>query len=260
MAFKENAIKRTITGTIQKPNGAPAKGKITFTLQDSLSGRQENVVYSKQVATEELDENGFFSTEFVVTARGLTTEEETARENAISQKADKESQLDQVTELINAYLQKAAAEPVTTEETDTFNANKLTKNALQSDVIQLTMTIAEINDYEKKLLASGSPVLIQMQLTDPKATDRYETVIPIGEGPIDLSELGRDAGVISNVYASQASLNTLRAYIDGRFIKTTAVPVLANSPGTAGEIAISTTHLYVCIAANTWRRTQLSSW
>lgn len=260
MAFKENAVKRTITGTIQKPNGEPAKGKITFTLQDSLPGRQENVIYSKQVATEELDENGFFSTEFVVTARGLTTEEEVARESAISQKADKERQLDEVTELINAYLQKAATEPVTRDETDAFNANKLTKNALQSDVIQLTMTITEINDYEKKLLDSGSPVLIQMQLTDPKATDRYETVIPIGEGPIDLSELERDAGVVSNVYASQASINNLRAYIDSRFIKTTEVPVLANSPGTAGEIAISDTHLYVCIGANTWRRTQLSSW
>ena len=260
MAFKENAVKRTITGTIQKPNGDPAKGKITFTLQDSLPGRQENVIYSKQVATEELDENGFFSTEFVVTARGLTTEEEAAREIAIIQKADKERQLDEVTELINAYLQKAAAEPVTREETDAFNANKLTKNALQSDVIQLTMTITEINDYEKKLLDSGSPVLIQMQLTDPKATDRYETVIPIGEGPIDLSELGRDAGVISNVYASQASLNNLRSYIDSRFIKTTAVPAESNSPGTTGEIAVSTTHLYVCVGANTWRRTQLSSW
>ena len=260
MAFKENAVKRTITGTIQKPNGDPAKGKITFTLQDSLPGRQENVIYSKQVATEELDENGFFSTEFVVTARGLTTEEEAAREIAIIQKADKERQLDEVTELINAYLQKAAAEPVTREETDAFNANKLTKNALQSDVIQLTMTITEINDYEKKLLDSGSPVLIQMQLTDPKATDRYETVIPVGEGPIDLSELGRDAGIVSNVYASQASLNNLRSYIDSRFIKTTAVPAESNSPGTTGEIAVSTTHLYVCVGANTWRRTQLSSW
>lgn len=260
MAFKENAVKRTITGTIQKPNGEPAKGKITFTLQDSLSGREESVVYSKQVATEELDEDGFFSTEFVVTARGLTTEEETARESAITQRADKESQLDEVTDLINAYLQKAAAEPVTTEETNTFNANKLIKNALQSDIIQLTMTITEINDYEKKLLDSGSPVLIQMQLTDPKATDRYETVIPIGDGPVDLSELGRDAGVISNVYASQASLNNLRAYIDSRFTKTTEAPVQSNSPGTVGEIAMSSTYLYVCVAANTWRRTQLSSW
>lgn len=260
MAFKENAVKRTITGTIQKPNGDPAKGKITFTLQDSLPGRQENVIYSKQVATEELDEDGFFSTDFVVTARGLTSEEESTRETAATQKAEKEIQLAEVTVLINDYLQKASTESVTQDETDAFNANKLIKNTLQADIIQLTMTITEIDNYEKKLLESGSLVLIQMQLTDPKATDRYETVIPVGEGPIDLSELERDAGVTSNVYASQASLNSLRAYIDDRFVKETAVPTAPNSPGAFGEIAVSTTYLYVCVGANTWRRTQLSSW
>lgn len=260
MAFKENAVKRTITGTIQKPNGIPAKGKITLTLQDSLPGRQENVVYSKQTSTEELDENGFFSTDFVVTARGLTSEEEAERETAVTQKADKEMQLADVTVLINDYLQKASTKPVTQEETDTFNANKQTKNALQSDIIQLTMAITEIDEYEKRLLESGSPVLVQMQLTDPKSTDRYETVIPVGDGPIDLSELERDSGLVSNVYASQASLNSLRAYIDNRFAKTTAVPTGSNSPGTLGEIAVSSTYLYVCVGANTWRRTQLSSW
>lgn len=260
MAFKENAVKRTITGTIQKPNGEPAKGKITFTLQDSLPGREEGVVYSKQIATEELDEDGFFSTDFVVTARGLTSEEESERDTAVTQRADKEMQLAEVTELINDYLKKASTKPVTEEETEAFNANKLTKNALQSDIIQLTMTVTEIDDYEKRLLESGSPVLIQMQLADPKATDRYETVIPVGDGPIDLSELERDAGVVSNIYASQASLNALRAYVDNRFAKTTAVPTKSNSPGTLGEIAISSTYLYVCVGPNTWRRTQLSSW
>jgi hypothetical protein len=39
----------------------------------------------------------------------------------------------------------------------------------------------------------------------------------------------------------------------------TAVPT-ATSAGDAGEIRISTTHIYVCTATNTWKRTALSTW
>jgi len=38
-----------------------------------------------------------------------------------------------------------------------------------------------------------------------------------------------------------------------------AVPGTATSSGTTGQLAISTTYLYVCVATNTWVRTALAT-
>jgi len=38
------------------------------------------------------------------------------------------------------------------------------------------------------------------------------------------------------------------------------VPTTATSNGSKGEWAFNTTHLYVCVAENTWRRVALSAW
>lgn len=39
-----------------------------------------------------------------------------------------------------------------------------------------------------------------------------------------------------------------------------AVPASPTDSGTAGEVRINSTHLYVCVASNTWRRAALESW
>jgi hypothetical protein len=36
-------------------------------------------------------------------------------------------------------------------------------------------------------------------------------------------------------------------------------PATASSPGVAGQIAFDGTHIYVCVAANTWTRANLAS-
>jgi hypothetical protein len=41
---------------------------------------------------------------------------------------------------------------------------------------------------------------------------------------------------------------------------TTSVPLTKNSTGSAGQIAANGTHLYICVATNTWRRVTLSAW
>lgn len=38
------------------------------------------------------------------------------------------------------------------------------------------------------------------------------------------------------------------------------VPASATAPGTPGDVAYDATHLYVCVAANSWRRSPLTSW
>ena len=41
---------------------------------------------------------------------------------------------------------------------------------------------------------------------------------------------------------------------------TVTIPSTATSTGTLGQIAYNTTHLYLCVATNTWRRLELVSW
>jgi hypothetical protein len=43
-------------------------------------------------------------------------------------------------------------------------------------------------------------------------------------------------------------------------LNTTNTPASAAAAGTAGDIAWSTTHLYLCTAANTWKRVAVSTW
>jgi hypothetical protein len=40
----------------------------------------------------------------------------------------------------------------------------------------------------------------------------------------------------------------------------TSAPATASSTGTAGQIAYDSTHIYVCIATNTWVRATLAAW
>lgn len=46
----------------------------------------------------------------------------------------------------------------------------------------------------------------------------------------------------------------------GGGIDWSSVPASASASGTAGSIAYSSTHFYVCVATNTWRRVTLASW
>ena len=54
---------------------------------------------------------------------------------------------------------------------------------------------------------------------------------------------------ITNIQTTLASTPTL-----------TTTPVSATASGTAGQIAYDSTHLYVCIATNTWIRATFASW
>jgi hypothetical protein len=43
-------------------------------------------------------------------------------------------------------------------------------------------------------------------------------------------------------------------------LRLVSVPSSATATGSVNDIAFDSTHLYVCVATNTWRRTQLSTW
>jgi hypothetical protein len=44
------------------------------------------------------------------------------------------------------------------------------------------------------------------------------------------------------------------------FVANTYVPTLANSTGLAGQIVWNANHLYICIATDTWKRANISTW
>ncbi len=56
------------------------------------------------------------------------------------------------------------------------------------------------------------------------------------------------------------NLLTNSSNVAANFVRAGSVPAAADSTGTAGEIVYNSTHLYICVAANTWKRVELSTW
>jgi hypothetical protein len=58
-------------------------------------------------------------------------------------------------------------------------------------------------------------------------------------------------------------LNAALDYLDAKVlpgVTVVAVPALATSTGSVGQIAVNTTHLYVCVATNSWIRVARAAW
>ena len=49
-------------------------------------------------------------------------------------------------------------------------------------------------------------------------------------------------------------------HADNIYAAATTAPSSASDTGTAGEIRWDSNYIYVCVAANTWKRAGLSSW
>ena len=70
--------------------------------------------------------------------------------------------------------------------------------------------------------------------------------VKVNQNFANISDIGFDAGNISVA----GSLVLANVY----------VPTLANSTGTAGQIAYDTDHVYICVATDTWKRANISTW
>jgi hypothetical protein len=68
-----------------------------------------------------------------------------------------------------------------------------------------------------------------------------------------INSAGNKTGIFTN--NPQATLD-----VAGTFRISASTPSTATSPGVAGQIAWSSTHMYVCVATNSWKRTAISSW
>lgn len=68
------------------------------------------------------------------------------------------------------------------------------------------------------------------------------------------------SGTSNTKHISATNLLTNSSNVRATSIKGTTVPATANATGTAGEIRYNSTHIYVCVANNTWKRADLSTW
>lgn len=58
---------------------------------------------------------------------------------------------------------------------------------------------------------------------------------------------------VKGQYNWDVTLNTALDYLDAKnTVSVVAVPSTATSTGSVGQIAYNSTHLYVCVATNTW--------
>lgn len=190
MTFKSNAIKRTVTGTFQKPNGAPSEGKITISLSRPVRGREENVVYTTQKVEIPLDLNGGFSQDLAVTSPGLTQAEKAELDAVIADKNQVMLDIVEVQADLNEYLLKLqSGATVTQTETNTYNANVTQKKALQEELGVLTKSELDMKKEQDRLEKAASKMHILCEFKNPIHKQRMNLILQPGVGPIDIADI-----------------------------------------------------------------------
>lgn len=81
--------------------------------------------------------------------------------------------------------------------------------------------------------------------------------LPTYNGNIGELNLNGDIDIVGTLSVIGAGNLTVTG---STFLANVKVPTLANSSGTAGQITWDSSYIYVCIAANNWRRANLAIW
>ena len=78
------------------------------------------------------------------------------------------------------------------------------------------------------------------------------------------SNLGAVSGNITNINQSISNVNVaVASYLpvySGNLQVGSYAPTANNSPGSAGQLAWDSGYVYICIATNTWKRANISTW
>ena len=190
MTFKPNAVKRTVTGTFQRPDGVPSEGTITIEFSDYVMGREESVIYTPQKVEIELDEDGYFSEDLAITDPGLTEAELADVERIQGLREANLADLAVVQERINAYLKKLSAnQAVTEEETAAYNNDLEEKKDLQTVGIGLTKEYQVLLDRQEQLTYTVVRMRVTTNFKNPKSSRKIECIVPKGTAPIDIANL-----------------------------------------------------------------------
>ena len=128
-----------------------------------------------------------------------------------------------------------------------YGLNKTKANELNTVISELDTFHETIDDY-----------VTDTELTDYVTTTALNTALGSYVTSTSLTTTLGD-------YEKTADLTTLLAgyVVDAditNFATIVAAPASATATGTAGTIAYDATHIYVCIATDTWVRADLATW
>lgn len=195
MTFKTNAVKRTVTGTFQKPNGDPSQGKIFIKLSEPVLGREENTIYTRQAVEIELDANGSFSEDLAVTSPGLTAEEQTELDEIQADIEAETLEMVAVQERINTYLKKIYDNETITEADVLDHQNDLqAKMDLQASASVLKQRELVFIKKKEELEKAAVVMRVECQFSNPRDQSKLFLIIPPGNQlePIDIADLPRE--------------------------------------------------------------------
>lgn len=75
-----------------------------------------------------------------------------------------------------------------------------------------------------------------------------------------LTMKGTGVSILKGTTAETLDVSGEARFAANPLISTSDAPAAAGSSGKVGEIAWDSTHLYICVAANTWKRVAISTW
>jgi hypothetical protein len=79
-------------------------------------------------------------------------------------------------------------------------------------------------------------------------------------------QMNHSAAPVFTINATDTILDTTLSVLDDTtlaselYLPSPTVPPASTSPGVKGQISWDANYIYICIAANTWKRTALTSW
>ena len=89
---------------------------------------------------------------------------------------------------------------------------------------------------------------------------RYDDAGTALDAPIFIKRSNAQVGIGTITPTARVDINNTIANEKGLRIRNKFTPASATAPGNQGEIAWDDNYIYVCVAANTWKRTALTSW
>ncbi len=98
---------------------------------------------------------------------------------------------------------------------------------------------------------------VDLDTVDEATLGNLETAV---EATIVVDQSLSQSALISAIKTSALGVTIPPAVDTSGFVTKVAAPSTATSTGVAGTIAYDATHIYVCVATNTWVRATLATW
>jgi hypothetical protein len=116
-----------------------------------------------------------------------------------------------------------------------------------------------LNTAGGKTIVGGTTGDHRFEVHDPSSD--YRITMNINSSGINyINSYNSAAGVLTSAPMGLVASQTTFFGQDNIIIESAKTPASAAAAGTAGMIAWNTTHIYVCTAANTWKRVAIATW